>query len=200
MYTGVRVELSNGLRLDIFRGMAAIDKMDHFVMGAYLPVENHALRIEETSGATQKLRKDGVYPVYADCSDPSNTTGRARIWLGPNLLNLSKEELKSITVLTWEWNKYHKKRRPCGLGFTHFCKVVLDMQKDNLEKAKIVEAKSAQTGVRSGRSDQQGVRNGTLKRVKPETKQISAELQARIRALRNTNHIEVGRGKVISTY
>jgi hypothetical protein len=33
MYTGVRVELSNGLRLDIFRGMAAIDKMDHFVMG-----------------------------------------------------------------------------------------------------------------------------------------------------------------------
>jgi hypothetical protein len=99
--------------------------------------------------------------LYVGCSDPINTTGRAHIrcglrGCGPDLLGLSKEELKSITEVDWEWNKYKKLRRPCGLGVLHFGKEVLGVKALLLE---IKKAKDGQHGLRGGRSDQQGLRN-----------------------------------------
>jgi hypothetical protein len=94
----------------------------------------------------------GVYQLYVDCSDPCNTTGRAHFRCGPDLLRLSKEELKLITEVDWEWNNYKKLRHPCGLGALHFGKEVLDV------KAVLLEIKKAkdgqQHGLRGRRSDQ----------------------------------------------
>ena len=119
MYPGARVQLSDGVHLDLYLGMKAKGEMDRFVMG-------------------------GVYQLYVDCSDPSNTTGRAHIRFGPNLLRLSKEELKSITEVRWEWNNYKKLRRPCGLGVVHFGKEVLDVKAVLLEIKKAKDSQRAQ--------------------------------------------------------
>jgi hypothetical protein len=144
MYPGARVQLSDGVHLDLYLGMKAKGEMDRFVMGVYLPTTNHTLCVDKDSGATQQLREGGVYPLYADCSDPSNTTGRAHIRFGPNLLRLSKEELKSITEVRWEWNNYKKLRRPCGLGVVHFGKEVLDVKAVLLEIKKAKDSQRAQ--------------------------------------------------------
>jgi hypothetical protein len=37
MYPGARVQLSDGVHLDLYLGMKAKGEMDRFVMGVYLP-------------------------------------------------------------------------------------------------------------------------------------------------------------------
>jgi hypothetical protein len=112
------------------------------------------------------LRPVQPYPLYADYSDPSNTTGRAHIRFGPKLLRLSKEELKSITEVGWEWNNYKKLRRPCGLGVVHFGKEVLDVKVVFLE---IKKAKDSQHGPRGGKgATSRGSGMGALSRLNPK--------------------------------
>jgi hypothetical protein len=92
--------------------------MDRFVMGVYLPTANHTPITDKHSGIRTEWREGGVYPVYADLSDPTKCKKRAQIRFGANLLRLSKDELKSITEVVWDWNKHLSLRRPCGMGLT----------------------------------------------------------------------------------
>ena len=116
LHSGARIHLKNGVDLDILWGMASKDMMDRFVMGVYLPTANHTLITDKHSGIETKLRDGGVYPVYADLSDPTRCKKRAQIRFGADLLRLTKDELKSITEVVWDWNKHLNLRRPCGMG------------------------------------------------------------------------------------
>ena len=95
LHSGARIGLKNGVDLDILWGMASKDMMDRFVMGVYLPTANHTLITDKHSGIETKLRDGGVYPVYADLSDPTRCKKRAQIRFGADLLRLTKDELKS---------------------------------------------------------------------------------------------------------
>jgi hypothetical protein len=190
-HSGVRVKLPNGEHHDIFWGMAAQGAMNQFVMGVFLSTATYTYCADGQAGTT--TREGGVYPLYADFSDPSMAQGGTttpKIRLGPDLLTLSKEELKSFMNVKWEWNKFASHRRQCGMGLTLFQKNVLDC------KAEIQKSTRAGAQGKGKWSDQQGVRSGSVKRSKKEVIKIDPALRKQILALRKDNWIEVGRGQV----